>query len=33
MIVSDLIVKILEKEGITDTFGIPGAGINGCINT
>ncbi|MDR1059937.1 MAG: glyoxylate carboligase [Clostridiales bacterium] len=29
MIVSELIVKILEKEGITDAFGIPGAGING----
>ena len=26
---SELIVKILEKEGITDAFGIPGAGING----
>jgi tartronate-semialdehyde synthase len=29
MQVSELIVKILEKEGITDAFGIPGAGING----
>ncbi len=29
MIVSEAIVKILEKEGITDAFGIPGAGING----
>jgi tartronate-semialdehyde synthase len=29
MIVSEVIVKILEKEGITDAFGIPGAGING----
>ncbi|MDR1439056.1 MAG: glyoxylate carboligase [Clostridiales bacterium] len=29
MVVSELIVKILEKEGITDAFGIPGAGING----
>jgi tartronate-semialdehyde synthase len=29
MTVSELIVKILEKEGITDAFGIPGAGING----
>jgi tartronate-semialdehyde synthase len=28
MIVSEVIVKILEKEGITDAFGIPGAGIN-----
>ncbi|MDR3119997.1 MAG: glyoxylate carboligase [Clostridiales bacterium] len=26
---SELIVKILEIEGITDAFGIPGAGING----
>ncbi|AEF80918.1 thiamine pyrophosphate-binding protein [Leadbettera azotonutricia] len=25
---SEAIVKILEKEGITDAFGIPGAGIN-----
>ncbi len=29
MNVSDIIVKIMEKEGITDAFGIPGAGING----
>ena len=29
MNVSEIIVKILEKEGITDAFGIPGAGING----
>lgn len=29
MIVSEAIVKILEMEGITDAFGIPGAGING----
>jgi len=29
MSVSEVIVKILEKEGITDAFGIPGAGING----
>ncbi len=29
MKVSEIIVKILEKEGITDAFGIPGAGING----
>jgi tartronate-semialdehyde synthase len=29
MIVSEVIVRILEKEGITDAFGIPGAGING----
>jgi tartronate-semialdehyde synthase len=28
MQVSEVIVKILEKEGITDAFGIPGAGIN-----
>ncbi|MDR3249046.1 MAG: glyoxylate carboligase [Treponema sp.] len=28
MVVSEVIVKILEKEGITDAFGIPGAGIN-----
>ncbi|MDR2798964.1 MAG: hypothetical protein LBB80_11540, partial [Treponema sp.] len=28
MVVSEAIVKILEKEGITDAFGIPGAGIN-----
>lgn len=27
--VSEVIVKILEKEGITDAFGIPGASING----
>jgi tartronate-semialdehyde synthase len=26
--VAEIIVKILEKEGITDAFGIPGAGIN-----
>ncbi|MDR1572025.1 MAG: glyoxylate carboligase [Clostridiales Family XIII bacterium] len=25
---AELVVKILEKEGITDAFGIPGAGIN-----
>ena len=25
---AEIIVKILEKEGITDAFGIPGAGIN-----
>ena len=25
---SEAIVKILVKEGITDAFGIPGAGIN-----
>ena len=29
MQVAEIIVKILEKEGITDAFGIPGAGING----
>lgn len=29
MIVAEVIVKILEKEGITDAFGIPGASING----
>jgi len=29
MNVSEIIVKIMEKEGITDAFGIPGAGING----
>ena len=29
MIVSEAIVRILEKEGITDAFGIPGASING----
>lgn len=29
MVVSEVIVKILEKEGIQDAFGIPGAGING----
>lgn len=29
MKVSEAVVKILEKEGITDAFGIPGAGING----
>ena len=28
MKVSEVIVRILEKEGITDAFGIPGAGIN-----
>ena len=28
MKVSEIVVKILEKEGITDAFGIPGAGIN-----
>ncbi|MBN1685196.1 MAG: glyoxylate carboligase [Spirochaetales bacterium] len=28
MRVSEAIVRILEKEGITDAFGIPGAGIN-----
>ena len=28
MQVAEIIVKILEKEGITDAFGIPGAGIN-----
>ena len=28
MKVAEIIVKILEKEGITDAFGIPGAGIN-----
>ena len=28
MLVSEVIVKILEKEGITTAFGIPGAGIN-----
>jgi tartronate-semialdehyde synthase len=28
MVASEAIVKILEKEGITDAFGIPGAGIN-----
>ncbi|MDR1971622.1 MAG: glyoxylate carboligase, partial [Treponema sp.] len=28
MVVSEVIVHILEKEGITDAFGIPGAGIN-----
>lgn len=26
MNVSQVIVKILEREGITDAFGIPGAG-------
>jgi tartronate-semialdehyde synthase len=26
---SQAIVQILEKEGVTDAFGIPGAGING----
>ncbi len=29
MIASHALVKILEKEGITHAFGIPGAGING----
>jgi tartronate-semialdehyde synthase len=29
MNVSEVIVKILEKEGIETAFGIPGAGING----
>lgn len=28
MNVAEAIVKILEKEGVTDAFGIPGAGIN-----
>ena len=28
MQVSEAIVRILEKEGVTDAFGIPGAGIN-----
>lgn len=28
MIFSEAIVKIMELEGITDAFGIPGAGIN-----
>jgi tartronate-semialdehyde synthase len=28
MTASEAIVKILEKEGVTDAFGIPGAGIN-----
>ena len=28
MKVAEIIIKILEKEGITDSFGIPGAGIN-----
>jgi tartronate-semialdehyde synthase len=28
MIAAEAVVKILEKEGITDAFGIPGAGIN-----
>jgi tartronate-semialdehyde synthase len=26
---AEVIVQILEKEGITNAFGIPGAGING----
>jgi tartronate-semialdehyde synthase len=26
--VAEIIVRILEREGITDAFGIPGAGIN-----
>ncbi len=29
MVVSEAIIKILEMEGITTAFGIPGAGING----
>ena len=29
MQVAEALVRILEKEGITDAFGIPGAGING----
>jgi tartronate-semialdehyde synthase len=29
VVVSEVIVKILEKEGVTHAFGIPGAGING----
>ncbi len=29
MKVAEAVVKILEKEGITDSFGIPGASING----
>lgn len=29
MKVAEVVVKILEKEGITHAFGIPGAGING----
>lgn len=29
MIAGEVIVRILETEGITDAFGIPGAGING----
>jgi tartronate-semialdehyde synthase len=28
MKVAEIVVKILENEGITDAFGIPGAGIN-----
>ena len=28
MKVAEIIVNILEREGITDAFGIPGAGIN-----
>lgn len=32
MRVSEVIVKILETEGITDAFGIPGASINGIYN-
>ncbi len=28
MLVSEVVVKIMEAEGITDAFGIPGAGIN-----
>jgi tartronate-semialdehyde synthase len=28
MLISEVVVQILEKEGITDAFGIPGAGIN-----
>jgi tartronate-semialdehyde synthase len=29
MLVSESIVQILEKEGVTAAFGIPGAVING----
>lgn len=32
MKVSEVIVKVLEAEGITDAFGIPGASINGIYN-
>ena len=28
MKVAEIVVRILEDEGITDAFGIPGAGIN-----